>query len=163
MGAYLELVLLTGAWRTEAATLRWKDIDMKAGVLRFKDAKNHTDRQMPITSRIGELLDGMKALKMGQHVFATMGKNGKPTHLSEPRRALITANAAATSAVTTHGLRRTYATVLESLDCPAYPLKALLGHSMKGDVTTAHYTQITVERLEVMGGKIRAVHIEVGR
>jgi integrase len=147
LGAYLEFVLLTGARRREAATLRWKDIDTKAGVLTFKDTENHTDRLMPITPRIGELLDAMKELKMGEYIFATMGKDGKPTHLSEPRKALASANAAAGSVVTTHGLRRTYATVLESLDCPAYPLKALLGHSMKNDVTTAHYTQITVERL----------------
>lgn len=77
---------------------------------------------------------------MGLYVFAAMGKNGKPTHLSEPRKVLATANRAARSSVTTQGLRRTFATVLESLDCPAYPLKALLGHSMKGDDTTAHYT-----------------------
>ena len=32
-------------------------------------------------------------------------------------------------------------------DCQAYPLKALLGHSMKGDVTASHYMQIGVERL----------------
>ena len=147
MGAYLEFVLMTGARRTEAATLRWKDVDMKAGVLTFKDTKNHTDRLMPITPRIGELLNAMKALKMGEYVFASFGKSGKPTHLSEPRKALAAANTVAGSAVTTHGLRRTFATVLESLDCPAYPLKALLGHSMKSDVTTAHYTQISVERL----------------
>lgn len=153
LGAYLEFVLLTGARRREAATLRWKNIDTKAGVLTFKDTKNHTDRLMPITPRIGELLDAMKALKMGEYVFATMGKNGKPTHVSEPRKAIANANGVAGSAVTTHGLRRTYATVLESLDCPAYPLKALLGHSMKGDITTANYTQITVERLRPWAAK----------
>lgn len=84
---------------------------------------------------------------MGLHVFATTGKDGKPTHFSEQRKALGAANEVAGSPVTTQGLRRTFATVFESLDYPAYPLKALLGHSMKGDVTTAHYTQITVERL----------------
>ena len=76
-----------------------------------------------------------------------MDKNGKPTHISEPRKAVTAANEIAGSAVTVHGLRRTFAAVLESLDCPAYPLKALLGHRMKSDVTTAHYTQITVKRL----------------
>lgn len=147
MGAYLEFVLLTGARRSEAATLRWKDVDSAAGVLTFKDTKNHTDRLMPITPRVAELLAAMKDLKMGPYVFATVGKDDKPTHISEPRKALVAANAAASSAVTTHGLRRTFATALESLDCPAYPLKALLGHSMRNDVTTAHYTQITTERL----------------
>jgi integrase len=89
----------------------------------------------------------MRTLRMGDYVFAVMGKDGEPTHLTEPRKAMAAANKAAKSKVTVHGLRRTYATILESLDCPAYPLKALLGHSLKGDVTTAHYAQINVERL----------------
>ena len=161
MGAYLEFILLTGARRTEAATLRWKDIDTRAGVLTFKDTKNHTDRLMPITPRIDELLEALKKLKMGEYVFATMGKDEKPTHISEPRKAVVAANSAAESAVTVHGLRRTYATVLESLDCPGYPLKALLGHSMKSDVTTAHYTQISVERLRPWAEKYEQFLLKV--
>ena len=93
------------------------------------------------------MLEILKKGRMGDYVFSTVGRAGKPSHITEPRKALAKANSAAGSAVTVHGLRRTYATVLESLDCPAYPLKALLGHSMKSDVTTAHYTQITIERV----------------
>lgn len=99
---------------------------------------------------------------MGLHVFSAMEKNGKPTHLSEPRKALAIANGAAGSSVTTQGLRRIFATVLESLDCPAYPLKALLGHSMRGDVTTAHCTQITVERLRPWAEKYEQYILKVG-
>ena len=84
---------------------------------------------------------------MGDYVFGSMGRDGKAGRICEPRKAMLRANKAAGSEVTVHGLRRTFATVLESLDCPAYPLKALLGHSMKGDVTASHYTQIGVERL----------------
>jgi integrase len=93
---------------------------------------------------------------MGNYVFATLGKDGKPTHISEPKKAMRRANDEAGSAVTVHGLRRTYATALESLDCPAYPLKALLGHSMKGDVTTNNYTQISVERVRPWAEKYEA-------
>ena len=60
-----------------------------------------------------------------------------------------------------HGLRRTFATILESLDCPAYPLKSLLGHSMKGDVTATHYTQIGVERLRPWAEKYDAFLAEL--
>lgn len=147
MAAYLEFILLTGARRSEAGLLRWRDVEEKAKVLTFKDTKNKTDRTIPITPRVAELLENLKKERMGNYVFATMGKDGKPTHISEPRKAMRRANDEAGSAVTVHGLRRTYATALESLDCPAYPLKALLGHSMKGDVTTNNYTQISVERV----------------
>jgi integrase len=147
MGAYIEFILLTGARRTEAATLKWKHVDRKAGTLTLKETKNHTDRVLPITPRVAEILDAMSRLKIGEFVFGTRDKDGNPSHISEPRKAMATLNAAAGSTVTVHGLRRTFSTVLESLDCPGIPLKSLLGHSLKGDVTTAHYTQITVERL----------------
>jgi hypothetical protein len=65
------------------------DVDSKAATVTFKDTKNHTYRLMPITPRLAELLEAMKALKMGQYVFATVGKDGKQTHLSEPRKALV--------------------------------------------------------------------------
>lgn len=147
MGAYIEFILLTGARRSEAATLRWRHVDRKARTLTLKETKNHSDRILPITPRIAEILDAMWQLKIGEFVFATRDRDNEPSHISEPRKAMATLNAAASSTVTVHGLRRTFSTVLESLDCPGIPLKSLLGHSLKGDVTTAHYTQITVERL----------------
>lgn len=156
MAAYLEFVLLTGARRSEAATLKWADIDFKARVITFHETKNHEDRAIPITPRVQKLLEAMNAQRMGTYVFAVAGRDGKATHLTEPRKSIANANKAAGSAVTVHGLRRTFATALESLDCPAYPLKALLGHSMKGDVTTAHYTQLSLERLRPWAEKYEA-------
>jgi integrase len=149
MGAYLETVLLTGARRSEAATLRWKDVDFRSKTLTFHDTKNHTDRTIPLTERVAELLNLMAEQRLAgsPYVFSTVAKSGRPTHIVEPRKAMARANEAAGSAVTVHGLRRSFATILESLDCPGYPLKALLGHSLKGDVTSTHYTQLSVERL----------------
>lgn len=156
IGGYLEFILLTGARRGEAAQLRWKDVDEKAAILIFRDTKNSSDRTLPITPRIAEILEEMKGWKIGEYVFATMNKQDKPAHVVDPRKVLIRANEAAESEVTIHGLRRTYATILESLDCPPYPLKALLGHSLRGDVTTNHYTQIGVERLRPWAEKYDA-------
>lgn len=156
MGAYVEFILLSGARRSEAALLKWRDVNAKAKTLTFRKTKNHSDRTIPITPRIEELLEQMKAWRMGEYVFSSIGKDGTPKCIIEPRRAVLNANKAAESEVTIHGLRRTYATILESLDCPAYPLKTLLGHSMKGDVTATHYTQIGVERLRPWAEKYEA-------
>ncbi len=156
MAMYLEFILLTGSRRTEAATLRWADVDFKAKTFTFSDTKNNTNRVMPITSRVSTVLDNLLKIKMGIYVFATVGKAGKVTHISAPHKSITKVNQLADTEVTVHGLRRTYATVLESLDCPTYPLKALLGHSMNGDVTTSHYTQINVERLRPWADKYEA-------
>ena len=47
---------------------------------------------------------------------------------------------------TPHDLRRTFITVAESLEIPAYSLKKLLNHKMTGDVK-AGYIIIDAERL----------------
>lgn len=161
MGAYLEFILLTGARRNEAALLKWKDVDLRSLVLIFRDTKNHSDRHIPITPRVKALLEFMKSQKNGEYVFHSIDKNGKATYIKEPRKAMAAANIAASSEVTVHGLRRTFSTLLESLDCPAYPLKALLGHSLKGDVTTAHYTQISVERLRPWAEKYETLVLQI--
>ena len=49
---------------------------------------------------------------------------------------------------TMHDLRRTFITIAESLDIPAYSLKQLLNHRSGNDVTSG-YTVITPERLRV--------------
>ena len=47
-----------------------------------------------------------------------------------------------------HDLRRTSATIAESLDIPAYALKRLMNHKTQGDVTGG-YLVITTERLRI--------------
>ena len=49
-------------------------------------------------------------------------------------------------AFTVHDLRRTFITIAESLDIPAYALKRLMNHKMTNDVT-AGYIIADVERL----------------
>ena len=49
---------------------------------------------------------------------------------------------------TLHDLRRTFITVAESLDIPAYALKRLLNHKMSNDIT-AGYIITDVERLRM--------------
>ena len=47
---------------------------------------------------------------------------------------------------TVHDLRRTFITIAESLDIPAYALKRLMNHKMSNDVT-AGYIVADVDRL----------------
>jgi integrase len=54
---------------------------------------------------------------------------------------------------TIHDLRRTFITIAESLDIPAYALKHLLNHKMSNDVT-AGYIIIDAERLRAPMQKI---------
>jgi integrase len=153
LAAYLEFILFTGCRRSEAAKLKWQDVSARD--LTFTNTKNGEDRTIPISSRVQEILETMWKIKKGEYVFASEDKQGKPTHVTEPRKALARANVGAGTKVTVHDLRRTFTTILEGLDCPMTPLKALLGHSVR-DVTTNHYIVIDVERLRPWSDKYDA-------
>lgn len=64
----------------------------------------------------------------------------------DPRRPLKRVVDRSGVTFTPHDLRRTFITIAESLDIPAYALKRLLNHKMHQDVT-AGYIISDVERL----------------
>ena len=72
-----------------------------------------------------------------------MGKSG---HLSEPKFPLNQIALSTGIRVSAHDLRRTFITVAESCDISPIALKALVNHSLNGDVTSG-YVIINAERL----------------
>lgn len=64
----------------------------------------------------------------------------------EPRKQMAHVTKISDVHFTVHDLRRTFITIAESLDIPAYALKRLLNHKMNGDIT-AGYIVADVERL----------------
>ena len=64
----------------------------------------------------------------------------------ESRKQIDKVVASSSVQLTIHDLRRTFITMAESLDIPAYALKRLLNHKMHNDVT-AGYIVSDVERL----------------
>lgn len=72
--------------------------------------------------------------------------SGKDGYIIEPRKQMAKVIEATGIQFTVHDLRRTFITIAESLDIPAYALKRLLNHKMSGDVTAA-YIILDVERL----------------
>jgi integrase len=85
------------------------------------------------------------------YVFQSNVKKLHP--LVEPRKAInsikkaVSKETGAKFEFSSHDLRRTFATYASRLDISYYKLKHLLGHSVKGDVTGAHYVQVSVEDL----------------
>ena len=127
---YLQLVLLTGLRRSEVLGLRWEDVDLVGRTLTVKDTKNHRDHPLPLPDYLAGLLERMP--RHGANVFE--GSRG----LSSARRSGVP--------FCIHDLRRTFATIADSLDIPGYAVKALLNHKGGSDVT-AGYVVASVERL----------------
>ncbi|WP_020564614.1 tyrosine-type recombinase/integrase [Methylosarcina fibrata] len=139
---YFLTVLLTGMRRTEALELMWRDVDMTAQTFTVRDPKNRQDHTLPMSDYLLELFARRKAAAASDFVFA----DAKGRRISNFRRAQAAVTKATGISFCIHDLRRTFATVAESLDIPAYALKRLLNHANGADVT-AGYIVANVERL----------------
>ncbi|MGQ3888609.1 tyrosine-type recombinase/integrase [Legionella sp. CNM-1927-20] len=140
---YLLLILFTGLRRQEAATLTWDQIDLKAKTLIIHDTKNRDNHTLPLSDFLYNLMQARYDSRINNYVFPGAGAAG---HIIEPRRQMTKVTELTGIQFTVHDLRRTFITIAESLDIPAYALKRLLNHKMTSDVT-AGYIIADVERL----------------
>jgi integrase len=149
---YLTLLLFTGLRRTEAATLTWDDVDFGAKLIRIPGQRTKTGRKLdlPMTDVVRDLLVARRALGRERFVFPSVGKSG---HITEPKTFLQEIARATGIRVSAHDLRRTYITTAESCDISPLALKALVNHTLGGDVTSG-YVQMNVERLREPAQKV---------
>jgi integrase len=140
---YLLLMLLTGLRRNEAAKLQWADVDLAAKTLTVRDPKNRRDHTLPLSDFLFDMLARRKTGAVNGYVFPGAGAGG---YIVEPRKQMAHVTAASGVHFTVHDLRRTFITIAESLDIPAYALKRLLNHANGADVT-AGYIVASTERL----------------
>jgi integrase len=140
---YFLLVVLTGMRRTEAASLRFYDVDLRAKTFTLHDTKNRDNHTLAMSDFIYELFLRRRAASQGDFVFPADSKSG---HLVEPRKAMLKVAELSGVPFTVHDARRTFITCAETIDISAYALKRLLNHRMTNDVT-AGYIVTDVERL----------------
>ena len=140
---YLLLVLLTGLRREESASMTWDNIDLKAKTLKVTDTKNHLDHTLPLSDFLYDLLQQRKNNAINKFVFQRANGTG---YISEQRKQTAKVIKESRVSFTIHDLRRTFLTIAESLDIPAYAVKRLANHKMSNDVT-AGYIVADVERL----------------
>ncbi|MDH5757459.1 MAG: integrase family protein [Nitrospinota bacterium] len=141
---YLEFILLTGLRRNEAARVKWKEVDLEAKTFTITDTKNKQPLTLPMSDKVFNILSRRHGAREGEeYVFAGEGEGG---YIVEPKRQMKKIIESSGVNFTIHDLRRTFATVAESLDISGYALKRLLNHKQAGDVT-AGYIVHDVERL----------------
>lgn len=142
---YFLLLLFTGLRREEAIQLTWDRVDFKAKTMTFNDTKNHLTHILPLSDFLFNLLAARKENSQPDSIYVFPG-GGKTGYNVEPRKVMMKIIELSGVTFTLHDLRRTFITVAESLDIPAYALKRLLNHKMNHDVT-AGYIIMDVERL----------------
>jgi integrase len=138
------LLALTGLRKNEGLWLKWEHVDFAAKTLKVVEPKNHQDHLLPLSDFLFDMLSRRKenAKEGVEYVFA--GEKDKP--IADVRWWQNAISEASGVTFTPHDCRRTFATVAESLDIPAYALKRLLNHKNGADVT-AGYIVANVERL----------------
>ncbi|RRQ22449.1 tyrosine-type recombinase/integrase [Thiohalobacter thiocyanaticus] len=138
---YLMTILFTGLRRSEAANLRWSDVDLEHRTLTIRDTKNRHPLTLPLTNQLHELLSDRKAEAQTDYVFPGQGHPGA---IVEPRVGVRWVAQESGVQFTLHDLRRTFITCATGLGIHIYLIKRLVNHKLSNDVTegyTIHDTE----------------------
>lgn len=171
IAAYLQVLLLTGARREEVATLAWENVDLRWKSMTIKDKVEGT-RTIPITPYVGKLLTELKRLnETPPNVTPIRGKEviewksstwvfpsqtSASGRLTEPRIQHNKALAAAgIEGLTLHGLRRSFGTLSEWVECPVGVVAQIMGHSPSA-IAEKHYRQRPLDLLRLWHKRIES-------
>jgi integrase len=156
ISAYLQTLLLTGARREELMALRWPDVDFQWSSLRVADKLHEGGRIIPLTPYVATLLRELP--KRNEWVFSSEG--AKSGRLQEPR---IQHNQALAKAglphVTLHGLRRSFGTLAEWVECPTGISAQIMGHKPSA-IAEKHYRRRPIDLLRSWHTKIEVWILE---
>lgn len=140
---YLHFLLFTGLRRSEASRMTWNDVDFHERTFLIPETKNKEPHRLPMSDYLEDMLIRRYSQTEKIWVFPSPLADGP---LKEPRTAIGRITEHSGIEFTLHDLRRTFITIAESLDIPAYALKRLLNHKFSNDVT-AGYIVPSTERL----------------
>ncbi len=155
IAAYLQALLLTGARRNELAALRWEDVDFQWGSLTIHD-KVEGERTIPLTPYVSHLLANLP--RVNEWIFSS--PTAKSGRLTEPRIAHNRAlQAAGLPALSIHGLRRSFGTLAEWVECPAGVVAQIMGHKPSA-IAEKHYRRRPLDLLRMWHTKIESWILE---
>ena len=155
--AYLQIILLTGARPGEVLAMRWDDLNTQWRGLTIRD-KVEGERIIPLTPYVHHLIATLP--RRNGWVFAS----ASPTdgHMSAPHRLHERACAAAgIDGLTLHGLRRSFKSLTEWLECPAGVVAQLMGHKPSA-TAEKHYIVRPLDLLRLHHEKLVAWILEQG-
>lgn len=155
ISAYLQTALLTGARREEVAGIRWADVDFQWKSITIKD-KVEGERTIPLTPYVAALLASLP--RRNEWVFSS--PTAADGRLQEPR---IAHNKALTAAglppLSIHGLRRSFGTLAEWVECPVGVVAQIQGHKPSA-TAEKHYRRRPLDLLRMWHIKIEGWILE---
>ena len=150
--------IFTGMRKSEILRLEWEHVDLIAKTLHLPKTKNGDALDLPLSEVMFAMLAGRRE-KVGQSPWVFPSER-TGNHIVEVKSFISRIVEASEVEFSLHDLRRTFATVAESLDVPAYSLKRLLNHRADTDVTGG-YIILNAERLRGPMNRIAARILEL--
>ena len=148
---FIRLLLLTGARKGEARTMRWLDINRDKKIWTVPVSKNGRSRRVVLSGAALEVLDDCRATveRLGLSIEAKAYVFTNPRTL-QPYDSFYAAwylvrSAAGLDDVRIHDLRHTYASLLVNKGVSIYEVQTLLGHSSVQ--MTQRYAHLAPDRL----------------
>ena len=158
-GAYLQVLLLTGARPGEVLAMQWEDINTKWRGLTIRD-KVEGERTIPLTPYVSHLLHSLPRRNAFVFASASRGKAVTSQTMSIPRTPHTSAcTVAGIDGLTLHGLRRSFKSLTEWLECPAGVVAQIMGHKPSA-TAEKHYTVRPLDLLRLHHEKIEAWILE---
>lgn len=155
ISAYLQALLITGARRRELSSLRWEDVDFQWNSLTIRD-KVEGERTIPLTPYVSQLLNALPR-RNGWVFSSPAAADGK---LTEPRIAHTKAlKLAGLPHVSLHGLRRSFGTLCEWVECPVGVSAQIMGHKPSA-TAEKHYRIRPIDLLRMWHTKIETWLLE---
>ena len=177
--ASLQCLLLTGARRNEMASLRWEDVDLNWKMLSIRD-KVEGNRTIPLTPYVEVLLLELQRLNQQLPRVHNLlrSKSTAPSETWQPSPWVFSSATSASGriqepriphnkalaavglpALSIHGLRRSFGTLAEWVECPAGISAQIMGHKPSA-IAEKHYRQRPVDLLRVWHTRIEAWILE---
>lgn len=173
ISAYLQALLLTGARREEMAGLRWEDVDFQWRSLHIADkVETETGRVIPLTTYLASTLRELQRLNntppnvrqlrelnakgetWSPSPWVFHSKKSADGKVAEPRIAHNQALAAAgLPHVSLHGLRRSFGTLSEWVECPVGVVAQIQGHKPSA-IAEKHYRRRPLDLLRLWHERI---------
>jgi len=149
ISSYLQILLLTGARRNELASMEWADVDTQWHTALIKD-KVEGSRTIPLTPYVELLINNLS--RKNKYVFAS--PTAKSGRLTEPRKAHQAAiESAGIPNLSIHGLRRSFGTLAEWVECPTGISAQIMGHKPSA-LAEKHYRRRPIDLLRMWHTKI---------
>jgi integrase len=150
----ITFILLTGCRWSEAAELRWNDVNIENSSWHISDPKNHNAVTFPLSAPARALLAERPRVKRNPHVFPNRVKEGNG-FVDNARPTMESVSEIAGLHLSAHDLRRTFIAIGIKNKIELWKLKLLTNHVAKGDVTIDHYTETS--DLRYLSGEVEQI------